>query len=517
MKRVVVEKGSYYDSVFLMLINKEIRKIANVSDAAVAMGTEMNIELLKKSGFFNADMDELTPNDLIIAVAAVDDKVAQSAIQVAKDLLTKKRIQAAEARYRPASLDAAVKMLPDANLVIVSVPGAFAVREARKALEKGLHVMLFSDNVSLQDEVKLKELGRERRLLMMGPDCGTAIINGKPLCFANKVRRGKIGIVGASGTGMQEVSCHIDKRGGGISQAIGTGGRDLQSSYVGGMMTLAGIEALKNDPETQAIVVISKPPAEQVADSVISAVRKTGKPSVVHFIGAEPMSQEKHLRFAGNLEEAADMAVALLKGEEYSPHELSISSVVLKRLVEIETSKMGRKQKYLRGLFTGGSLADEAMIVLEKGIGDVYSNNQTKSQFVLEDPTVSYENTVIDFGGDVFTVGRPHPMIDPSLREERILKEMEDPEAAVMLLDLVLGYGSHADPAGAILESLERAKRRAEQRGGHLSIVTSITGTEADYQDIVQQKQKLEHIGCVVMPSNYQASMLACELIKRVA
>jgi hypothetical protein len=171
----------------------------------------------------------------------------------------------------------------------------------------------------------------------------------------------------------------------------------------------------------------------------------------------------------------------------------------------------------VRGLYTGGTLADEALILLDELLGGVYSNNQTRKQFVPDDPHKSIEHTIVDLGDDVFTVGRPHPMIDPSTREDRIRVEAGDPEVAVMMLDMVLGYGSHPDPAGAILDSLREAKEKTAARGGYLSIVASITGTEGDYQGIDAQRRKLESIGVVVMPSNYQASMLACRIMEKVA
>ncbi|RKX83798.1 MAG: FdrA family protein [Spirochaetes bacterium] len=518
MQKILVEKDSYYDSVFLMLINKEVKQFKGVKDAVVSMGTEVNVELLKGMGLFNSEIESSTPNDLIIAVEAEKEDVAESAIKAAKELLNKKKSQAQEGdEYRPVTLDKAVEMVPDANLVVVSVPGNYAAREVKKALNKNLHVMLFSDNVSLEEEIELKELAEEKGLLMMGPDCGTAIINGKPLCFANVISKGNIGIVAASGTGLQEVSCSIDKFGGGISQGIGTGGRDLKNSRVGGRMMRMGIAALKNDPETKVITVISKPPAEDVAEKVIADLKKTGKPCVIHFIGLTPGEESGNIQYARNLEEAAGVAVALSKGETYKPRMFTIPEDEIEKLVSQETKNMNSKQKYLRGLYTGGTLADEAMIIFEKEIGNIYSNNQTNPDLVLDDPHVSKGNTIVDLGDDVFTVGRPHPMIDPSTREERIVKETEDPEMAVMLLDVVLGYGSHEDPAGAILKSLADAKKKAEERGGYLSIIASVTGTNGDFQGMDAQKKKLESIGCIVMPSNYQASMLALKIIREVA
>jgi len=517
IRKTIVEKDSYYDSVFLMLINKEVKQVPGIKDAVVSMGTEMNLTLLTELGLNSPETATATPNDLIIAAEGDTEAAVDSALNAAKELLNKKKSGGPQeaGAYRPVSLETALKMKSDANLVIVSVPGVHAAREVRKALESGLHVMLFSDNVSLEDEISLKKLAVEKGLLMMGPDCGTAIINGKPICFANVVRRGKIGIVAASGTGLQEVSCIIDQLGEGVSQGIGTGGRDLKNAQVGGMMMLSGIAALKQDPATRVILVVSKPPAAEAAGKVVAELRAAGKPCVVHFVGQEAAPADGNVHYANNLEEASRLAVALLRGQTCTPSRFTAADEEIRALIDREREKMGPEQKYLRGLFTGGTLADEAMIIFEREVGGIYSNNQTRPELVLKDPHTSVRHTIVDLGDDVFTVGRPHPMIDPSTREERITKEMEDPEMAVMLLDIVLGYGSHEDPAGAILDSLEAAKKKAKARGGYLSIIASITGTEGDFQDMDDQRRKLESIGCVVMPSNYQASLLALEIARK--
>jgi FdrA protein len=348
---------------------------------------------------------------------------------------------------------------------------------------------------------------------MMGPDCGTAIINGRPLCFANVVRGGEIGLVAASGSGLQEVCCRIHDLGGGISQAIGTGGRDLDAQ-VGGKMMLMGIEALKQDSKTKVIVVLSKPPAVKVAEKVVAKLKETQKPCVVHFIGQQPGERSTRLWYAADLEETAGMAVALGRGEAYPGRALALSERALDEMVTRETRPMSRSQRYLRGLYAGGTLADEAMILLEREGLHVFSNVQTKPERVLPDPHVSRKHSIVDLGEDRFTQGRPHPMIDFSIREERLRREMEDPEVAVLLMDFVLGYGSHEDPCGALLGALSRAKQRAQERGGYLAVVASIVGTEGDFQDLAEQRKKLESVGCVVMPSNYQAAMVAVKIIK---
>jgi succinyl-CoA synthetase alpha subunit len=409
-----------------------------------------------------------------------------------------------------------VEKLPGVNLAIISLPGTYAVREARKALEMGLHVMLFSDNVSLEDEIALKTLSRQRGLLLMGPDCGTAIINGKPLCFANLVKRGPVGVVGASGTGIQEVTCLVDRAGSGISQAIGTGGRDLKNEQVGGATVLMAIEALAHDEETKVIVVISKPPAKSMAEKVVAALEGTGKPAVVHFIGLEPEPTRpgSKVRYATNLEETAGMAVALANGKSYQSQVFTVPEIEV--IVERETKGIRTAQKFIRGYYTGGTLADEAWILLHKLTGAVYSNNQTDPKFIPPDPQRSVGHTVMDLGDDVFTVGRPHPMIDPSTRTDRIMAEIDDGEIALVLVDVVLGYGSHADPAGALVPSLIAAREAARKRGGYLPVLASITGTAGDFQNFAAQKAKLEAAGCVVLPSNYQVSMLAVKMLEKV-
>jgi FdrA protein len=514
MKKVIIQKDAYYDSVFLMLTAKAVKQIPGVQEVFILMGTEANLELLKSIGLSTPEAQNATPNDLVIAVEAQTDALVEQAFQTAREALHKRQRQVAEeGDYRPVAFETALKMMPGANLIVISVPGIYAAREAGRALDHGLHVMLFSDNVSLEDEIQLKKQAWEQGLLMMGPDCGTAIINGIPLCFANVVRQGGIGIAAASGSGLQEVCCHIHSLGGGISQALGTGGRDLQTQ-VGGTMMLMGIEALKHDSETKVIVVISKPPAVEVAQKVAAKLEETQKPCVIHFIGQTPGDHSEQLRYAADLEETAGMAVAFSKGERYPGRILSLSESSLHETVERETHRMSRNQRYLRGLYTGGSLADESMILFDREGLEVFSNVQTKSERFLPNPHVSQKHSIVDLGEDLFTAGRPHPMIDPSIREERLFKEMEDPEVALLLMDFVLGYGAHEDPCGAMLGALAQAKQKAEARGGYIAIVASIVGTEGDFQDLKEQRKKLESAGCVVMPSNYQAAMLAMKIIK---
>ncbi len=522
MKKAIVRKDSYFDSVFLMSLSKKLKEQHGVGDAVVAMGTAMNLELLGNQGYASSELAGATPNDLIMAVDCADAPAVEVALAAAADLLTKKKTStgASGAAFEPASLDAAVEELPGANLAVVSLPGAYAAREARKALERGLHVMLFSDNVSLEDEIALKELGRSKGFLVMGPDCGTAIINGAPICFANVVRRGPVGVVAASGTGLQEVTCLVDHYGSGVSQGIGTGGRDLKNARVGGITMLMGIAALARDPATKVLAIISKPPAPDVAAKVLSALGASGKPAVVHFIGLDPAKAGKlppNVRLASSLEDTAAQAVALVTGKPLAEAERGGTEAALAAIVERETKRMSKSQKYLRGYYTGGTVADEALILLHRQTGKVYSNNQTDAAFVLKDPKVSVGHTIVDLGDDMFTVGRPHPMIDPSTRTERVLAEAGDSSIAVILVDVVLGYGSHEDPAGALVPALAEARRAAEAKGGYLPVVASVIGTPGDYQGFAGQVAKLEAAGCVVMPSNHRAAVLAAKILEKAA
>jgi FdrA protein len=511
-----IRKNSYYDSVTLMLISKEIKKISGVQEALVGMGTDLNKELAENLSITHDDIKNLTPNDFFVTVLA-DDSVQIETIGEEVDRLLNQKKQSGDSDYMPPTLESALNHDPDSNIVVISVAGEYAAAEAKKALNNDLHVLLFSDNVTVAQEKELKELACEKGLLMMGPDCGTAIINNVPLAFANVIRKGNIGIVGASGTGTQEVSVIIDKLGEGVSQVIGTGGRDLKSE-IGGLMMLQGIEALKNDPQTKVIVLISKPPAEEVAEKVMKAIENSPKPVVVDFIGGDRALIEKYGAYACvSLEDAARKAVALLGGEEVKDFEgFSVSDEEIAKIVDQEVSKLDKGQKYLRGFYTGGTLTDEAMKLLNKDIEDIYSNTPLDPKYILENAKVSKEHTCIDFGDDEFTRGRPHPMIDPVARVERLAKEGDDEEVAVVLMDFVLGYGSHEDPVGEMLPAILEAKEKMAKKGKHLSMIGSICGTENDPQSLEESQKRLEEAGVIVMPSNAQAVRLTGLILNKI-
>lgn len=499
MDRIIVRKDTYFDSVFLMSVSAELGELEGLEKGHVVLATPANRQLLLAEGFDVGH--ELGPTDLVVALRAEGAGALEKAALRLDELLTTRVQEKAEAgAARPVGLEGALEALPGANVALISVPGEYAAYEARKALAAGLHVMLFSDNVSVEDEIALKEQALKDRLLLMGPDCGTAILGGVGLGFANAVRRGPVGLVGASGTGLQEVSCLLDRAGAGVSQALGTGGRDL-SEAVGARTTLLAIDVLAADPETKVLVVISKPPAEAVAEKVLARLAEAGKPAVVHFVGQREAGRRGGVVFAPDLEATALAAAALATGREPAFEAPGLPAGLLDR----ERSGKAPEQRHLRALYTGGTLAAEALALLEPDLGEIPNN--------LHGEAAPGGHLVLDLGADEFTRGRPHPMIDPSPRIERLFLEGNDPTVSVILLDVVIGTGSHPDPAGAMVPALEEARQKAEARGGRLSVVASVTGTDADAQHRAAQVARLERAGAVVLPSNAQAVRLARALL----
>lgn len=514
--KTVVRRSEFYDSIFLMRISEEASKIGGVRQAVALMATDLNKELLENIGLLTEDAKEAGPSDLVIALEAETEDHLHRALKEIDGMLSRRRREAAE-EYFPYTLESALEMMPDANVVTISVPGEFARREALTALRRGLHVFLFSSNVSLEEELELKTLARRRGLLMMGPDCGTALINGVTLGFGNALRKGPIGIVAAAGTGIQQVGALIHGMGSGISHAIGTGGRDL-AEEIGGITMSEGLKRLEGEEGTEVIVLISKPPSPPVAEKILGLAKRCGKPVVVNFIGADPTEVRKAgLIPAVTLEEAAYKAVALARGEAPRKAMFVPISDALLSVAAYESAKLTSDQKYVRGFFSGGTLCYESISILEGLIGDIYSNTPIKPGLKLPSPHVSKGHTCVDMGAMEFVAGRPHPMIDPTLRSQRILREAGDPETAVILLDIVLGYGAHPDPAGALASSIKRAKRKAEDGGRHLPVVASLIGTELDVQGVEDQKEKLMEDGVIVLPSNAQATRVAALIATRCA
>ncbi len=511
MIKGIIKKGEYFDSVTLMIVSKEVNKINGVIDSSVVMGTNENKAILKMAELFLDDFISTNDTDMLIVINAENEESYKNAlIKVEEQLKAIRNKKDDSVDFNPRSFDGAIKVMPEANLSLISVAGKYAAKEAQKALNAGLHVMLFSDNVTVEDEIKLKKQAVEKGLLMMGPDCGTAIINGIPLAFANVVNRGNIGIVAASGTGLQEVSSIITNLGGGISQAIGTGGRDVKKE-VGGTMFIEALKALNKDEKTEVIALVSKPPHPDVLEKIATEIKKISKPVVAIFIGGDKETISKSGAIAAsNLEECAVIANALAKKQDYSTALQSLEERKNKNKEHAKNLANQNKCKYLRGLFSGGTLCYEAQLILKNSIGFVYSNTPLNNEYKLKDLWKSTENTIIDLGDDDFTAGRPHPMIDFSLRCKRIVQEAQDPETKVILLDVVLGYGSNLAPDDELVPYFKKAK----EINPNVAIICSITGTDKDPQNRAKVKQALENAGAIVMNTNVEASELALQVIK---
>ncbi len=499
-----IRTGAYFDSVVLMQLQRDLADLPDVEDAGVVMGTEANLELLDQTGLLVEEIKDARPDDLVLVVKAKNAQTAENALARVDELVAARRGREGTGEdFRPKSLESAVKLLPDSHWVLVSVPGRYAAGVSREALRLGKHVFLYSDNVTVEEEIDLKQKGAEKGLLVMGPDCGTALINGIGLGFANQVRRGAIGLVAASGTGLQQVSVRIHEYGGGLTHALGTGGRDL-SSQVGGLTARMGLDLLERDPDTRVIVLISKPPDEGVAGKLLEYARGLSKPVVVNFIGYKTALREiDNLYFTSTFDDTAAAAVAL-SGEINAGEEEGKFSL----------EAFAPDQRYLRGLFSGGTLAYEALLILDAYLPEVYSNVPINKDYRLENSLVSQGHTIVDLGEDEFTVGRLHPMMDNELRIQRLEVEAADPETAVILLDVVLGYGSHPDPAGELAPAIGEARKNAADAGRHLEVVVMLSGTDVDPQDRAAQQEKLAAAGARVFLSSDRAVRYAGRLLK---
>jgi FdrA protein len=485
-----------------MQVSRQAEELPGVEAAAAVAATPVNLELLARQGFA-VDPAGLGPSDLVLCVRAADDAAADQAMEQVDTLLAGAgRVGAGGGSgagpdggpaAAPRSLRAATRRDPDLNLAVLSVPGRHLHYEIAEALQAGLHVFCFSDGLDPATEAACKKVAAERGLVLMGPDCGTAILDGVGLGFANAVRRGPVGVVGASGTGIQEVTCLLDAAGIGISHAIGVGGRDL-SPEVGGIMTLRALDLLAADDATERLVVISKPPDPQVARRVADAAATAGKPVILAFPGmTDPPPLPPGVGFAGSLEAAAAWATGIPGvGSTTEPH--------------LPADPPAVTPGAIRGLFSGGTLCYEAMAVVAGVVGRVASNIALRPEWRLADPNRSEGHTFVDFGDDAMTEGRAHPMIDPGLRNERFRREAADPETGVVLLDVVLGYGAHPDPAGELAPLVERA---LADRPGGLSVVVSLCGAAGDPQGLDGQAATLRAAGALVTRSSAQAARLA--------
>lgn len=472
----------YRDSVALMAIASTTEHLDGIMRVGAVMATPANLRLLAESDMLPDDLDA-APDDLLIVVRGETSEAAEAALAEAERALTTVETSTERAERKPETLRegiaAARERDPErpANLVAISVAGTYAPVIAEQAIREGLHILCFSDNVPLEDEVRLKRLAIERGVLLMGPDCGTAILDGVPLGFANVVRRGPVGIVAASGTGAQEVSRLLDLAGTGVSQLIGVGGRDL-SEPIGGIMTEFALDLLESDEETTVIIVVSKPPDPVVADRLLVRLRRLaarGTPVVACFLGLDDHDDDSVL-VRGTLESGAIAAAEAAGAALTITTPTATASVAGDRVL---------------GLYTGGTLASEAALILERG---------------------GLTAEILDLGDDEYTAGRPHPMIDPSARAERIVATGDDPRIGVVLLDLVLGYGAAADPAAPVVEAIADARERARLAGRDLVFIGSVCGTDGDPQGRARQAADLERAGVLLAQTNAAAARLAVQI-----
>jgi FdrA protein len=547
-RRHLLRASAYLDSVVLLQLQRELAAQPGVEQAAAVMATPANCELLAASGLLPEELPAARPDDLVVVVAAVDEASADAALARIDELLAARRPSGAA--HRPRSLDGALRQLPAARWVLVSVPGRYAADVARRALAAGRHVFLFSDNVPLDEEVALKREAARHGLLVLGPDCGTAVVAGAGLGFANRVRRGAIGVVAASGTGLQALCCHLDALGEGVSHALGTGGRDLGAA-VGGATAAQALALLGADDETRVVVLISKPPAPAVAGRLLTAAASLGKPVVAWLLGTPaPGRQVGGIWFAASAADAADLAARLAResreGSEPRAGERGFGQVHeptsatgetseddafdgdTRRLTAVELAAASAPAapapaglatetsaavtaldqlsslpapRYVRALFGGGTLALQAVAGLQLVCDQLSTNVPLRPEQHLADPRTSRGHCVVDLGADELTAGRPHPMLEPALLVERLLAEANDPEVGLILFDLVLGDGAHRDPAAAIAPAVATARAQAAAAGRELKVVALVQGTAADPQGVDEQVGRLADAGALVCRS----------------
>jgi FdrA protein len=498
--RTRVLRGTYRDSVMLLSAAATMDGAAAVTWASAVMGIPDNLEDLIAQGVPRDELDA-GPNDLILAVLAESDSAAEAALDAGENALSQEQTSGAEpsSAHRPRSLTAAAETHPGANLAVISVPGAYAALEAHKALTAGLHVLLFSDNVPVAEEVELKNRAAGLGLLVMGPGAGTSVLAGTGLGFANAVQTGRVGIVAASGTGAQEVMTLASEWGAGISRVIGVGGRDLGSS-LGGRMTRQALRSLNADPGTEIVVLVSKPPDPSVAREMAGC---TGKPLIAALVGMPDWPDAPPgFEVAASLEQAAAQAVtrAGVAPPGYTGG--------LAERARNAIAGLGSDRTAVRGYFSGGTLCSESQLILSRLAGAVHSNIPLTPERAL--PAPPGRHVCLDLGEEEYTRGRPHPMIDPQARVDVLTEDATGDDVAVVLLDVVLGYGSHSDPAGALAPVCSRLAA-----GDGPRVVAYVLGTNDDPQCAQAQRDTLEQAGCLLAPTAARAAHLAAAIATR--
>lgn len=495
-------RDTYFDSLLLLVATQVMSDRPGVDWAGAVMATPSGKEQLDADGFGEELLDGASASDLVLAVRGTDDAAAEEALDAGLAATASERA-ADEGNgtsvQAPRTVAEAVETLASASVAIISVPGDYAALEAHHALTANLHVLLFSDNVPLAEEVELKQRANELGLLVMGPGAGTSILAGIGLGFSNAVRRGPVGVIAAAGTGAQEVSALLDRWGVGVSHVIGVGGRDL-SEAVQGRTTKAAIRALESDPETKVILLVSKPPEASVAHDVLRLCENT--PTVVTFLGLNTMASTANIHMTATLEAGAKEA-ARLAGN--SP---PATAVGLREKVEAACARLGDARRLIRGYFSGGTLCYEAQLIIGEHLGDTYSNEPLNRDHGMPAPDGAH--VLLDLGAEEYTHGRPHPMIDPSARLDMMTAEVGDDSVAVVLIDVVLGYGAHDDPAGQLAPVCKEI-----MADGGPQVVAYVLGTDSDPQNYARQREILEDAGCLVTDTAARAALAAAAIAGR--
>lgn len=502
MLKTVVKKGSYQDSVVLMLLTNELSSLEGVNKIQVMMATPANKDIFKSSGLDTEELMEASANDMVVVADVAEESVVEAVMEKVEDFL-KKQATASEGKKGAESVkswDKALEKMPEANLAVISIPGAYAALEADRALDEGLNVFMFSDNVTIEDEKALKEKAHEKGLALMGPDCGTGIIQGVPIAFTNKVTPGSIGIIGASGTGIQEVTTIIDRLGEGVTNAIGIGGRDLNAK-IGGITMMDMIDAMEDDDTVKVLLIVSKPPAKEVRDQISARLSNFSKPVVTLFVGEKPDYHEEGFYHAYTLDEAARLAVSLVRGSQ-----------VPEASVDVDTSEFYKAEdhKTIKAYYSGGTLANEAAMLIKDAMNCKVPPEDIEGYMLQLDG-----NVVVDLGDDAYTQGKPHPMIDPAKRIECMQEAVDDPSTGAVLLDIMLGYGSHEDMAGSLIPTIKELQAKADAQGRKVFFVATVCGTRSDYQGYDEAVNKLKNAGVIVCENNKLACRTAIRAIGR--
>lgn len=519
---VTVRQNFYRDSMQLLKISDSIKRVnRDVLEASVIMATPTNKEILMRLGFRPSSVGEARESDIIIAVRARDQKAAEMAVAEADRLLESPDSTSKHGDSKARDLESALSSMPDTNLALLSIPGEHVKDVSLKLVGMGIHQQIFSDHVPVEDEFEIKTHAADKGVLVLGPGAGTSIINGKGIGFSNAVKSGPVGIVAAAGTGLQEVATLLDHCGIGVKHGLGVGGNDPKDK-IGGIMMMQSIKMLESIPDIAIIGIVSKPPSPSVQEKIVRHIAENAKKKyVLAFIGGTGGNQKSGERIVQvNTLASAVLAMARQLGDKQYQQAVDKTYVSPEKLMtglEGEWNRLAPNQNRIRALYTGGTFTYEAEVILGSVLAGepIYSNAPIMNIKQLDDSFKSQETSIVDLGEEEFTSGRPHPMIDPTVRKYRIAEEAADPSVAVLLMDFVLGYGSHPDPVGAVIKEIGEAKRAAEKAGRYLCVVAHVCGTSGDFQGYGQSIDQLRNAGCVVLPTNALAAVAAAAVARR--